>query len=103
MTTVAMCQIRAKVERDRGWLVQSIRGRGYPRRRMLPSAILAVPRQQDRREIRRVTWSLRLRAILRPRVRVGLDRLAVEMPGRVSEHRDDDRKPDEERQRAEHQ
>src|SRR6202040_485716 len=63
-------------------------------------AVLAPPWKQRRWEIgRRTSFPMRAGRD-RPRIGIRCDHLAIEMPGRVTEQRDDDRKADEERQRA---
>src|SRR5215467_6955691 len=92
-----MCPSRKPVRTD------ACGARGHRGGRKTASAVLPGRLEKHRRKIRRVARRLRARAVFRPRARVGLDHLAVEVPGRVAEHRQDDGKAEEERKRADEQ
>src|SRR6202165_2362600 len=66
-------------------------------------AVLAPPRKQGGREIRRGAPLALGTGRDRPRVGIRRDHLSIEMPGGVAEQGGDDRKTEEQRQRSQNQ
>src|ERR1700738_4341943 len=64
---------------------------------------LTAPREEIGREICRIAVSFRRAGLFLWRIRVWLHHLSIKMPGGMTEHRQNDRKTDEDRQRTDHQ
>src|SRR5205814_6512192 len=84
-----------------GW----IRRRFSPRRSLFEHllAVLTPPRKQRRGEIRGRAALARRTGGEGPRIGIRRNHLAIEMPGGMAEQRDNDRKPEEQRQRSQEQ
>src|SRR5256885_15483303 len=64
---------------------------------------LTAPREERGREVCRIAVSFREARLFLWRIRIWFHPLPIKMPGGVTEHRQNDSEPDEERQRTDHQ
>src|SRR6476660_2149223 len=76
---------------------------GPPLRLASLASLLATPWEERGREICRIAVTYRRARLFCWRIRVRLHHLPIKMPGGMTEHRQNDRETDEERQRTDHQ
>src|SRR6267143_1314004 len=95
---------RSQVSIKYRWSVGAMDIDGPPLRlTSLASLALTAPREEIGREICRIAVSFRRAGLFLWRIQVWLDHLPIKMPGGMTEHRQNDRETDEERQRTDHQ